>query len=129
MYLLFIFFIIKTVLHWCLLKMFVKIFCANYVPYGLLNMWFPGLLQFACARIGYFLVLWFVIRFSISVVCVCHRPCYCVCLCLRFLIRRSFEQCFPDLLLANPFWLRKITTEPHIFLTSIYSGRMIGVQI
>jgi hypothetical protein len=50
-------FVIKTVLHGCLLKMCVKIFYANSVPYGLLDICFPGLLQFPCARIGYFLVL------------------------------------------------------------------------
>jgi hypothetical protein len=109
-----LFFVIKTILHCCLLNIFVKIFCASSVLYGFLDIWFPGLLPFACARIGYFLVLWFVIRFSISVVCVCHRSCYFVCLCLRFRIRRFFEQCLPNLLLAAPFWLWKITTDPHI---------------
>ena len=106
-YLFCVFFVNKTMLHCCLLKMFVKIFCANYVSCGLLDICFPGLLPFACAHIGYFLVLWFVIRFSISVVCVCHRSCYCVCLCLRFLIRRFFEQRFLNLFARGPLLASK----------------------
>ena len=32
------------------LKMIVKIFAANYVAFGLLEFWFPGVFTFACVH-------------------------------------------------------------------------------
>jgi hypothetical protein len=44
------YFVIKTMLHCFLLKMFVKTFCSSCVPFGFLVIQFRGVFIFVCAR-------------------------------------------------------------------------------